>query len=132
MIGRIVVIAAVRRRARLVAGHVEDGRIVGRSGRDQEAEGGAAAAVAGELDEGQVVASGEDPDPPGRDGRPAGGARGAVGKRSGTIAGIHRRPVYRSAAPREMNARVDDTPREYDFSERRRHGARQNEEPDRR
>ena len=60
---------------------------------DQEAERRAAAGGAGELDEGEVVASGEDPDPSGRDGRPAGGARGAVGERAGTIAGTHRRPV---------------------------------------
>ena len=78
-----------------------------------------------------IVASGKDPDPPGRDGRPAGGARGAVGQGAETIAGIHRPPVYRSAARSETELVVTHTPRGYHVSS----GAdrcRPAEDPDRR
>jgi hypothetical protein len=52
-------------------------------------EGRAAAINAVELDECDVVAFGQHPDPHRRDGRPAGGAAGAVREWPGKIARIH-------------------------------------------
>jgi hypothetical protein len=83
-----------------------------------EPDGGAAAVVADETDEGEAVAAGEKPDPSGRDGRPAGGARCAVGERARAIAGTHRPQVYRSDTSRGRSV-VIDTPGGYNLG----HGA---------
>ena len=77
-----------------------------------EPDGSAAAVVADESDEGEAVPTGEEPDPSGRDGSPAGGALCAVGERARAIAGTHRPQVYRSDTSRGCSV-VIDTPGGY-------------------
>ena len=75
---------------RRVAANVQDGRVAGVVAGQEQAQGRAAAAIAGEFHEGQVVAMGEDADPTCWDAGAAGGAGGTVGNGAEAIAGMHR------------------------------------------
>ena len=88
--------ARTRRRPTGSDGHVGPGAVVGRlvvGIGDHDPERFAPAARAVDLDEGDVVAAGEDADPVGRDELAAGGAVDAVGERVEVVARIHRRQV---------------------------------------